>query len=100
MFDERLRITPTATRLAKTVVQPENGSEARLSLEGGFEDEGYFLALVRLFDQALVATMALAPQQRPPLLARLDKARLMTEAIGWGVKDAVEEIWLDHVMNE
>jgi hypothetical protein len=26
----------------------------------GFEDEGYFMALVRMFDQELVVTMALA----------------------------------------
>ena len=71
---------------------------ARLSAEYGFEDEGYFMALVRMFDQALVATMALSPTQRQPMLARLDTVRSSTDAAGWGVKVAMDELWADHAV--
>ena len=71
---------------------------ARMSAECGFEDEGFFLALVRMFDQALVATMALSPTQRQPMLARLDMVRSSTDTVGWGVKDAMDELWADHVV--
>ena len=73
---------------------------ARLLAECGFEDEGYFTALVRMFDQALVAVMALAPAQRQQMLERLDEVRSTTNAVGWGVKDALDEIWADNVLND
>ena len=55
---------------------------ARLPAECNFEDEGYFTALVHMFEQALVAVMALAPSQRQPMLERLDALRSITDAVG------------------
>jgi hypothetical protein len=57
---------------------------ARLAAECGLEDEGYFMALVRMFDKALAAVMALEPSQQKPMLERLNAARSMTNAFGWG----------------
>jgi hypothetical protein len=72
---------------------------ARLSAECGFEDEGYFTALVRMFEQALVAVMALAPSHRQQMLERLNSVRSMTDDVGWGVKDDMDEIWAEHVVS-
>ena len=73
---------------------------AQLLAECGFEDEGYFTALVRMFDQALLAVMALEPAERQRLLARLDKVRSAAAAVGWGVKDAMDELWGDNVLED
>jgi hypothetical protein len=70
---------------------------ALLPAECGFEDEGYFTALVRMFDQALVAVMALAPSQRQPMLERRCS---ITDVVGWGVKDAMDELWADHAVSD
>ena len=89
----------------KAIGLPEGVSElsvfycemaAKLAAECGLEDERFFMALVRMFDRALVAVLALAHMQRNPMLDRLDAVRLLTDAIGWGVKDAMDELWIEH----
>ena len=70
---------------------------SRLLAECGFEDEAYFAALVRMFEQALVAVTALATSERQPMLERLNAVRSMTGVVGWGVKDTMDELWADHV---
>ena len=70
---------------------------ARLPAECGFEDEAYFAALVRMFEQALVAVTALATSERQPMFERLNAVRSMTDVVGWGVKDTMDELWADHV---
>ena len=72
-------------------------SAARLLSECGMEDEGYFTALVRMFDQALVVFAKLDPSERRALLQRLDAVRSIPAAVGWGVKDAMDELWAEHV---
>ena len=73
---------------------------AKLAAECGLEDERFFVALVRMFDQALVAVLALADGQRKPMLDRLNAVRSLTEAIGWGVTDAMNELWAEHVNSD
>jgi hypothetical protein len=73
---------------------------ARLAAECGLEDERYFMALVRMFEKALAAVMAVEPSQQKPMLERLNAARSMTDAVGWGVKDAIDELWADHVVSD
>lgn len=75
-------------------------SAARLLSECGMEDEGYFTALVRMFDQALAAVAKLNPSERRALLQRLDAVRSVTDAVGWGVKDAVDELWAERVWED
>jgi hypothetical protein len=72
-------------------------SAARLLSECGMEDEGYFAALVRMFDQALGIITTLNPSEQQALLQRLDAVRSITESVGWGVKDAMDELWAEHV---
>jgi hypothetical protein len=69
----------------------------KMAAECVIEGERYFMALVRMFEQALAALMALAHDQRKPMLERLDAARLMTGAIGWGVRDTMDELWAEYV---
>ncbi|MGO9171657.1 MAG: hypothetical protein ACLP7P_06795 [Rhodomicrobium sp.] len=57
------------------------------------EDEGYFLALLRMFEQALKWVMALPEAQQGPFLERLDRVRAEGQKIGWGVGDEMAEIW-------
>ena len=53
----------------------------------GMEDEGYFDALVRMFQQALEAIRALEPSQQGPFLERLERVRRKGQNWGWGVGD-------------
>ena len=61
------------------------------------EDEGYFTVLVRMFDQALAVVATLDPSERQPHLQWLDAVRSITDAISWGVKDAMDELYAQHV---
>ena len=58
----------------------------------GLQDESYFGALVRMFQQALLATLALPQAQRAPLLARLNAVRMLGESLGYGVGDEMGEL--------
>jgi hypothetical protein len=75
-------------------------SAARLLSECGMEDEGYFAALVRMFDQALAVVAKLDPSERKALLQRLDAVRSATDAIGWGVKDAMDKLWAEYAWQD
>jgi hypothetical protein len=57
------------------------------------EDAGYFLALVRMFGQALIWVMALPAAQQKPFLERLDRVRAAGQKIGWGVGDEMSDLW-------
>lgn len=70
---------------------------ARLLSDCGMEDEGYFNALVRMYGQALAATTEWPAPVRTLLLARLDAVRTSLRGIGWGVGDAITELWNEHV---
>ena len=64
------------------------------------EDEGYFTAFVRMFDQALGAIRPLNPSERAALIQRLDAVRSATNSIGYGVKDALDELYAEHVWED
>jgi hypothetical protein len=59
----------------------------------GMEDEGYYSALVRMFEQALKATMALPELQRDDFLDRLEDVRVAGQGYGWGVGDDFDWLW-------
>ena len=73
---------------------------ARLVSECGMEDEAYFNALVRMFDQALTTAAMLSPQEQRLFLKRLDAVRSLTGEIGWGVNDAMDELYAEHVAED
>ena len=59
----------------------------------GMEDEGYYAALVRMFEQALRAVDRLPTSERAFFHGRLDPLRSEVGKLGWGVKDAFDELW-------
>jgi hypothetical protein len=70
---------------------------ARLVSDCGIEDEAYYSALVRMFEQGLTQVTELPTAERDKMLRRLDAVRRSLRGIGWGVSDAVNEIWHERV---
>ena len=56
------------------------------------DDEVYFNALVRMFEQALKIVTALSVERRDELLARLDSVRVISRNIGYGVEDDMDSL--------
>ena len=52
--------------------------------------EGYFDALVRMFEQALKIANALSVDRRGDLFARLDRVRVIGHEFGYGVGDDMD----------
>jgi hypothetical protein len=59
----------------------------------GMEDESYYVALVRMFDQALTGICELPEAERASFLERLNQLRSKADRFDWGVKDAFDESW-------
>jgi len=62
----------------------------------GMDDEGYFNALVRMFEQALKAIAALEPNQQEDFLERLECVRHEGHNWGWGVGDDMDDLMLEY----
>jgi hypothetical protein len=58
----------------------------------GNEDESYFAALVRMFEQALTVANKLPANDRNALIARLDRVRAISHAFGYGVGDDMDSM--------
>jgi hypothetical protein len=58
----------------------------------GYQDEAYFNALVRMFEQALETTAQLSGSDRNPLIARLDRVRVISHNFGYGVGDDMDSL--------
>ena len=56
----------------------------------GLQDEGYFNALISMFEDALKTIATLIEAQRPPLWARLDAVRRISHNFGYGVGDDMD----------
>jgi hypothetical protein len=56
----------------------------------GNDDEGYFNALVRMFEQTLKFANALSVDRREDLVARLDRVRGISHEFGYGVGDEMD----------
>jgi hypothetical protein len=85
----------------KAIGQPEGLAElmvfyceraAGFSNDLGLQDEGYFDALVRMFDQALKAIAVLPENRKPEMLARLDAVRRISHNFGYGVGDDMDDL--------
>lgn len=74
-------------------------SAAGFSNDVGYQDEGYFDALVNMFEQALKVIRQLPASDRDDLIARLDRVRTMSHNLGYGVGDDMDDLLLDHVGN-
>ena len=56
------------------------------------DDEGYFDALVRMFEQALTLANALPAHRRDDLITRLDRVRVISHKFGYGVGDDMDSL--------
>ena len=63
----------------------------------GYQDDGYFDALVRMFDQALKLIAQLSASDRNPLIARLDRVRIISHNFGYGVGDDIDSLLAKYV---
>lgn len=62
----------------------------------GLPDEGYFDALVRMFEQALKAVRLLPDAQRAVLHERLDTVRHISHNFGYGVGDDMNALLIQY----
>ncbi len=67
-------------------------SAAGFSNDVGYQDEGYFDALVHMFEQALKATCHLSADDRNTLIVRLDRVRTICHNFGYGVGDDMDDL--------
>ncbi len=97
------------TDYKKAVGQPEGLAElmvfyceqaAGFSNDIGLQDEGYFDALVRMFEQALKIIAALPDEARPLFRARLDEVRRISHNFGYGVGDDMDELLSEHGVDD
>jgi hypothetical protein len=89
----------------KAVGQPEGLAELMVffceravgfSNDVGLQDESYFDALVRMFDQACKAVGVLPEERRHALWARLDAVRRLGHNLGYGVGDDMDHLLATH----
>jgi hypothetical protein len=62
----------------------------------GYQDESYFNALVRMFEQALMIVTTLPASSRDALVARLDRVRSISHKCGYSVGDDMDSILAKH----
>lgn len=62
----------------------------------GMDDEGYFNALVRMFEQALKAISALEPSEQEGFVERLERVRHESHNWGWGVGDDMDDLMAEY----
>jgi hypothetical protein len=63
----------------------------------GYQDDGYFNALVHMFEQALPVVDQLPSSQRTALIARLDRTRAIGHDLGYGVGDDMDSLLAKYV---
>ncbi len=89
----------------KAVGQPEGLAElmvffceraAGFSNDVGLQDESYFDALVRMFDQTCKAVGAVPEDRGRELWGRLDAVRRLGHNLGYGVGDDMDDLLTEH----
>ena len=65
---------------------------AGFSSDIGNQDEAYFDALTRMFEQALTVTDQLPASDRNTFIARLDRVRAVSHNLGYGVGDYMDSL--------
>lgn len=59
----------------------------------GIDDEGFYDALVRMFERALKYVLALPKARQDAFLVRLDRVRQLAQNVDWGVSDDFDHFW-------
>jgi hypothetical protein len=63
----------------------------------GYQDESYFDALVRMYEQALKVVAQLSSSDHVALIARLDRVRVISHNFGYGVGDDMDSLLAKYV---
>jgi hypothetical protein len=66
----------------------------------GFEDERYFVALIRMYDQAVKRVLDLPVAERHAYAKRLGNLSLRARPVGWGIGDELNSIWHEAGLDE
>jgi hypothetical protein len=61
----------------------------------GYEDERYFVALIRMYDRAIQRVLDLPATERQAYAERLGRLRSRSRSVGWGVEDEFNNIWYE-----
>lgn len=72
---------------------------AGFSNEVGLQDEGYFDALVRMFEQALKKINELTSEHQPAFTHRLSAVKHACDYFGYGVADDMDYLLSDYGVN-
>ena len=65
-----------------------------------FEDERYFVALIRMYDQAVKRVLDLPVAERHGCAKRLGNLRSRARPVGWGIGDELNSIWHEAGLDE
>jgi hypothetical protein len=65
-----------------------------------FEDERYFIALIRMYDQAVNLVLDLPVADRHSYAKRLGNLRSRARPVGWGIDDELNNIWYEAGLGE
>jgi hypothetical protein len=76
----------------------ERGAE--FCSEFGNDDEAYFDALVRMFEQALKVATTLSVDRQDDIVARLDRVRAISHDFGYGVGDEMDFLLSEYTPRE
>jgi hypothetical protein len=99
------RAKKAITDYKKAVGQPESLAElmvfyceraAGFSSDVGLQDAGYFDALVRMFEQALLIIDGISRERQSALLVRLHVVRGLGHNLGYGVGDDMDDLLARH----
>ena len=72
-------------------------SSAGFCNDVGYQDEGYFDALVNMFEQALKVICQLPAADRDALIVRLERVRTTGDNLGYSVGDDMDSLLADYV---
>ena len=64
------------------------------------EDEGYFAALIHMYEHSLEFVSSLPPAERITYLERLDKLRSRGRNVGWAVEEELNGLWYAAAFDE
>jgi len=64
------------------------------------EDEGYFAALIRMYERSLEIVSSLPLAERTTYLERLDKLRSCGGNVGWAIEEEFNTLWYAAGMDE
>lgn len=60
-----------------------------------FEDESFFVALIRMYNRSLTLVANLPLNERRPYLERLNALRSRSRHVSYGVQDELNSLWYD-----